>query len=99
MKFSRLVAFVIVGLALQVNVARAESAENPGNAKKNDNNQNVPAAEVWGDPEENEESESVWTWFGMGYELRNLRNSSPSIAPDITDAEGQDPGRPKQKSK
>jgi hypothetical protein len=27
-------------------------------------------AEVWGDPEVNEEADSGWTWFGMGYERR-----------------------------
>jgi hypothetical protein len=27
-------------------------------------------AEVWGDPEVNEEADSDWTWFGMGYERR-----------------------------
>lgn len=27
-------------------------------------------AEVWGDPEENQQPASGWTWFGMGYESR-----------------------------
>ena len=99
MKISRFIALVIVGLTLLVNVARGESAENSVNAAQNHNNQNAPATEVWGDPEENEEQESVWTWFGMGYELRNLRSSSKSVAPDIDDNDVQDPGRPKQKSK
>ena len=27
-------------------------------------------AEVWGDPEVNEQADSGWTWFGMGYERR-----------------------------
>lgn len=31
-----------------------------------------PAAKpVWGDPEEDEEPDEGWTWFGMGYEDRN----------------------------
>jgi len=29
------------------------------------------SAEVWGDPDEESEEESTWTWFGMGYEQRN----------------------------
>ena len=99
MKISRFIALVIVSLTFQVNAARGESAENSVNADQNNNKQNAPAAEVWGDPEENEEQESVWTWFGMGYELRNLRSSSKSVAPDIDDSDVQDPGRPKQKSK
>ena len=27
--------------------------------------------QVWGDPEDEEEAEDRWTWFGMGYEHRN----------------------------
>lgn len=27
--------------------------------------------QVWGDPEEREEAEEGWTWFGMGYESRS----------------------------
>ena len=31
---------------------------------------NQASAEVWGDPEENADTEQTWTWFGMGYEQR-----------------------------
>jgi hypothetical protein len=27
--------------------------------------------EVWGDPEQHEEPQPGWTWFGMGYERRS----------------------------
>ncbi len=30
----------------------------------------LEAPETWGDPDEDEESERGWTWFGMGYEQR-----------------------------
>lgn len=37
--------------------------------------ENEASAEVWGDPEENTETEQTWTWFGMGYEQRtDMRN-------------------------
>ena len=31
--------------------------------------------QVWGDPEEREEAEEGWTWFGMGYESRGRAES------------------------
>jgi hypothetical protein len=37
--------------------------------------ENEALAEVWGDPEEDAETEQTWTWFGMGYEQRtDMRN-------------------------
>lgn len=46
----------------------------------------TPAGEVWGDPEEAEEPEPGWTWFGMGYERRNRDSAvDPSAAPDGSD--------------
>ena len=34
-------------------------------------------SQVWGDPEEREEAEQGWTWFGMGYESRSRAESRP----------------------
>ena len=40
--------------------------------------------DVWGDPEDNEEADRGWTWFGMGYE--NRRRSSGQRADPSSDA-------------
>jgi len=34
--------------------------------------------QVWGDPEDNEEAEQGWTWFGMGYENRARASGQPA---------------------
>ena len=85
MKVIRLIVFVAAGLLLQFNLAMAEPAvELPSKGEPEQFEQQPAASEVWGDPEaDDEENESAWTWFGMGYELRNLRHSSTQPAPDV----------------
>lgn len=40
----------------------------------------APAPEVWGDPEETEEAQPGWTWFGMGYERRNRDSAATPLS-------------------
>jgi len=67
MKGHRLVLMLLSGLLLLANPLMAESVSD----NLNENMNEAPAAQGWGEPEQNADSESVWTWFGMGYELRN----------------------------
>lgn len=89
MKSFRLILMLLSGLLLLTNPLMAESVSDNLNSDIND----IHATQSWGEPEQNEESESVWTWFGMGYELRNrgavTSNSQQSGAADGVDASGK----------
>jgi hypothetical protein len=78
MTFSRFIIVLLTGLMIQVNPVMAESDHENKWPEKNDaNSSQVHNEEIWGDPE-NDETESPWTWFGMGYELRSRRENSSS---------------------
>jgi len=66
MSRQRLVLMLLSGLLL-ASPLQAESVSENLNSDINA----FPATQSWGGSDENEKSESVWTWFGMGYELRN----------------------------
>lgn len=83
MKNHRLIGLLLGGLLLQANLLMAESVQNfpvdPGMA--------ASGAQAWGDPEQNEEKESVWTWFGMGYEMRNQGAARSTRSPSAVSAD------------
>jgi hypothetical protein len=81
MKFRVLVLSFVAGLLFQTtSVVAAEQQGQPAQAETGalSSTQNP---QVWGDPEESEENESVWTWFGMGYEMRNQGSSQSADSP------------------
>jgi len=58
---------------------------------------NGGGGDVWGDPEEREQANRSWTWFGMGYEQRTRASSSGPVAghgPARTKAGGGSRGGP-----
>ncbi|NNJ90236.1 MAG: hypothetical protein HKP55_01060, partial [Gammaproteobacteria bacterium] len=73
MKSHGFILMLLSGVLLLANPLRAESVSDTFNTNMND----ASANQSWGEPEQNGDSESVWTWFGMGYELRN-RGALPS---------------------
>jgi len=85
MKSYRLMFMLAGGLLFQASTSMAEPATKAGFQahKKPSVMQQQPAGDIWGDPGENDENESVWTWFGMGYEMRNK-----SIRSSVTGVEG-----------
>ena len=89
MKHYRLSFMLLGGLLLLADPLMAESVQDNLNADSNDG----LAAPSWGTPDQNEASESVWTWFGMGYELRN-RGAVTSSTQDASAVGGGDvPGK------
>jgi len=34
---------------------------------------------AWGDPEDNEQADPGWTWFGMGYERRRRSSGAATV--------------------
>jgi len=56
-------------------------------------------AQLWGDPEENEEREDGWTWFGMGYENRTRSSAQSAVDHAADTARGHAGGRGKGKGK
>ena len=85
MRCHRLVLMLLSGLLLLANPLMAESVSD----NLNENMNEAPAAQGWGEPEQNGDSESVWTWFGMGYELRN-RGAVTSSSQQSTGADSGD---------
>ncbi len=58
-------AMVLLGLACLPGLVSAEPLSNERPEYR------VPLlSQGWGDPEDSVESDSGWTWFGMGYEQR-----------------------------
>ena len=88
MSRQRLIIMLLSGLLLQANPLMAESVSD----NLNSDNSDIPATQSWGEPDQNEESESVWTWFGMGYELRN-RGAVTSSTQDASAVGGDAPGK------
>ena len=101
MNFLRLSIFVAAALFVQINLAMAEpAADLPLKGEPDQVEQQPAVPEVWGDPEAGEdEKESPWTWFGMGYELRNYRHSSPDVAPDVSSDDPASTSGGKQRNK
>lgn len=97
MIYNRLIAMMILMLGLAFNPVMAESGPQNAQPEKSSSNAASSQKEVWGDPEE--ESETVWTWFGMGYEMRN-RGAQSLLNPveDNGDSGTQD-GSQKHKNK
>jgi len=88
MELYRLNFMLLCGLLLLANPLMAESVQDNLNSDNND----ISPTQSWGGPEQNEASESVWTWFGMGYELRN-RGAVTSSTQDASAVGGDAPGK------
>jgi hypothetical protein len=54
--------------------------------------------QVWGDPEDREQANRGWTWFGMGYERRTRTSAGPVVdhQPARTKAGGGNRGGPRR---
>ena len=88
MKHYRLSFMLLSGVLLMAGPLMAESVQDNLNVDSNDG----PATQSWGTPDQSEDSESVWTWFGMGYELRN-RGAVTSSTQDASAVGGDAPGK------
>ena len=92
---NRLTAIAIIMLGLAFNPVMAEPGQKNTQQDKSNISTVTTQKEVWGDPEE--ESETVWTWFGMGYEMRNHGiKSSVSPLDDNGDSSSHDGGHQHQ---
>lgn len=72
-------ALFAVGLLCLSGLAFAEPAAD------RDRTDTGTGTDVWGDPEDNEEADPGWTWFGMGYERRTRSRGAAGVGePDNT---------------
>lgn len=83
-------ALFAVGLLCLSGLAFAEPAAD------RDRTDTGAGTDVWGDPEDNEDADSGWTWFGMGYERRarsrgaaGVGESDNAHAPNDTQKQGK----------
>ncbi len=61
-----LLALFVLGLLCQSGLGFAE----PSAGLDRTDAATDAGTDVWGDPEDDEEADRGWTWFGMGYERR-----------------------------
>jgi len=97
MNFNRLIAMMLIMLGFAFNPVMAESGQPKAQAEKSGSTTASAPKEVWGDSEE--EDETVWTWFGMGYEMRNRTSQSFDNPVDENGDSGSQTGNQSQKNK